>query len=276
MLDRSVRARLRGLSKDNAEFVGLHLIAAGQFIDSDPELAYKHAQEALKRGGRVDIVREAAGLAAYYTERYDEALREFRTVRRLNGSNQHLAIMADCERGLGRPERAITLAQSEDMTTVPVDTQVELAIVVAGARVDLGENDAALAHLDSLNIPQSRRDLSVRLIGAKAAILEVLNRHDEAEELLSHLSPAELESIEEPLGEDDDDVVVFDLDEEEGEAEDTEENDSDGESVETSDSADGLDEDNEGSDDEPVVLESEEDDKSNENDEVTAPEEDKK
>ena len=57
MLNRDARARLRGLSKENAEFVGLHLIAAGQLVDTDPELAYKHAQEALKRGGRVDIVR---------------------------------------------------------------------------------------------------------------------------------------------------------------------------------------------------------------------------
>lgn len=215
MLDRDARARLRGLSKENAEFVGLHLIAAGQLVDTDPELAYKHAQEALKRGGRVDIVREAAGLTAYYTERYAEALREFRTVRRLSGSNQHLALMADCERGMGRPERAIALAQEEDMTKVPVDTQVELAIVVAGARVDLGDNEAALAHLETLTIPTARRDLNVRMVGAKVAILELLGRHDDAEELLSHLSPAEIESIEEPYEDIDDDIVVFDLDDEE-------------------------------------------------------------
>src|SRR5699024_1724704 len=87
MLDRDARGRLRTLSKENAEIVGLHLIMAGRLIDVDPELAYKHAQEALRRGGRVDIVREAAGLTAYYTDRYAEALREFRTVRRLNGSS---------------------------------------------------------------------------------------------------------------------------------------------------------------------------------------------
>ena len=213
MLDRDARARLRGLSKENAEVVGLHLIMTGKLLDSDPELAYKHAQEALRRGGRVDIVREAAGLAAYYTERYAEALREFRTVRRLNGSSEHLALMADCERGLGRPEKAIALAQSEEAAGLNIDAQVELGIVVAGARVDLEENEAALAQLDLIEVPAGRRDLQVRVIGARAAILgEVLGRVEEAEELLSHLSPAELASIEEPLGDnDEDDVLVYDL-----------------------------------------------------------------
>ena len=210
MLDRDARGRLRTLSKENAEVVGLHLIMAGRLLDEDPELAYQHAQEALRRGGRVDIVREAAGLAAYYTDRYAEALREFRTVRRLNGSSEHLAIMADCERGLGRPERAITLAQSEEASTLGLEATVELAIVVSGARVDMGENDAALANLEAIEVPAGRRDLKVRVVGAKAAILELLGRDAEVEELLSHLSPAELASIDEPL-EGNEDVTVFDL-----------------------------------------------------------------
>lgn len=99
-LDKEARARLRTLTKENAEFVGRHLVMAGELIDDDPELAYEHAQAALRRGGRVDIVREAVAIAAYRTERYAEALKEFRTVRRLNGSSEHLALMADCERGL--------------------------------------------------------------------------------------------------------------------------------------------------------------------------------
>jgi phospholipid/cholesterol/gamma-HCH transport system ATP-binding protein len=80
MLDREVRARLRTLSKDNAWAVGRHLVMAGRLIDEDPELAYEHAQAAVRHGGRVDVVREAAGLAAYRTGRFAEALRELRTV----------------------------------------------------------------------------------------------------------------------------------------------------------------------------------------------------
>src|SRR5690606_27820371 len=85
-LDRAVRARLRTLSKENAEQVGRHLVVVGRLLGTDAEAAYEHAQGAVRRGGRVDVVREAAGLAAYGTGRYAGALRELRTVRRLNGS----------------------------------------------------------------------------------------------------------------------------------------------------------------------------------------------
>uniref|UniRef100_UPI0028A9E079 hypothetical protein n=1 Tax=Timonella senegalensis TaxID=1465825 RepID=UPI0028A9E079 len=263
MLDRDARGRLRTLSKENAEVVGLHLIMTGQLLDTDPELAYKHAQEALRRGGRVDIVREAAGLAAYYTERYAEALREFRTVRRLNGSSEHLPLMADCERGLGRPEKAIALAQSEEAATLSPEAQVELGIVVAGARVDLEENEAALAHLDSIEVPAGRRDLQVRVIGARAAILgEVLGREEEADELLSHLSPAELASIEEPIGEDSEDVLVYDL------AEESEEADFDEEESEDSDSDSDEDEaDNDDESDDDIVDEDDSEDSDSDEDE---------
>ena len=148
-LDRSVRGRLRTLSKDNAEGVGRHLVMVGRLLDVAPELAYEHAQAAVRRAGRVDVVREAAGLAAYRTGRYAEALRELRTVRRLNGSSEHLAIMADCERGLGRPERALALAQEPEAETLDAEAKIELAMVVSGARLDLGQADAAVAALST-------------------------------------------------------------------------------------------------------------------------------
>src|SRR5690606_8553181 len=138
-LDRAARSRLRTLSRDNADGVARHLVMAGRLLDEDPELAYLHAQAAVRRAGRVDVVREAAGITAYRTGRYAEALRELRTVRRLNGSDEHLPLMADCERGLGRPERAIALSQEDAARGLPAELQVELGIVVSGARVDLGE-----------------------------------------------------------------------------------------------------------------------------------------
>ncbi len=91
---------------------------AAQLLDEDPELAYAHAQAAQRRAGRVGLVREALGIAAYQVGHYEEALRELRTARRLTGSSEHLAVMADCERGLGRPERALDLAASDEAKTL--------------------------------------------------------------------------------------------------------------------------------------------------------------
>ncbi|WP_245885873.1 hypothetical protein [Xylanimonas oleitrophica] len=210
-LDKAARERLRGLTKDNAERVGEHLVMAGRLLDVDPERAYEHAQAAVRRGGRIDVVREAAGIAAYRTGRFAEALRELRTVRRLNGSSEHLPIMADAERGLGRPERAIALAATPEADTLDALGQVELALVVSGARSDLGEHDAALSVLD--RIPPQQGDLALRVVQARAAALEAAGRAAEAEDLLAGLDPEDLERAA-GNAEPEEDVVVYDVYEE--------------------------------------------------------------
>lgn len=200
-LDKTARGSLRTLSKDNAEVVGRHLVMAGRLLDTDPELAYEHAQAALRRGGRVDVVREAAGLTAYRTGRYAEALRELRTVRRLNGSSEHLALMADCERGLGRPERALALAASPEAETLGVGDRAELAIVESGARADLGEYDAALAVLPVVRVAGP---LATRVAQARAAVLEAAGRVEEAAEILAGLDLDDDVALDE-------EIVVYDL-----------------------------------------------------------------
>ncbi|MEG3613891.1 hypothetical protein [Isoptericola haloaureus] len=209
-LHKEARERLRGLSKENAERVGAHLVMAGRLLDTDPEAAYAHAQAAVRRAGRVDVVREAAGIAAYRTGRFAEALRELRTVRRLNGSSEHLPLMADAERGLGRPERAIALAASEEARTLDAETRTELAIVVSGARSDLGEHDAALVVLDRIPAAERKGDLGLRVLQARAVALEAAGRTDEAARVLAGIDP---EALQRAVGGGElpaDDVVVFD------------------------------------------------------------------
>lgn len=226
-LDRAVRGRLRTLSKDNADGVGRHLVMVGRLLDQDPELAYEHAQAAVRRAGRVDVVREAAGLAAYRTGRYAEALRELRTVRRLNGSSEHLPVMADCERGLGRPERALALAQEPEAASLDADAQIELAMVVSGARLDLGQVEAAVAALSTPAVRASRGVLAVRVAQARAAALEAAGRTDDAAAELAGYSAAELASAAGDV-EEEDEVVVFDLDEAEADEADDGEDDEPG------------------------------------------------
>ncbi|WP_407318126.1 hypothetical protein UQW22_16065 [Isoptericola halotolerans] len=209
-LSKEARGRLRGLSKDNAEGVGAHLVMAGRLLDTDPEEAYLHAQAAVRRAGRIDVVREAAGIAAYRTGRYAEALRELRTVRRLNGSSEHLPLMADAERGLGRPERAIALAQSEEAATLEPEARTELAIVVSGARSDLGDHEAALTVLGRIPAAERQGDLGLRVLQARAVALETAGRADEATELLAGVDPSALERAL-GNGDGDEDYVVYDV-----------------------------------------------------------------
>jgi len=188
---------------------------AGRLIDEDPELAYEHAQAAVRHGGRVDVVREAAGLAAYRTGRFAEALRELRTVRRLNGSSEHLAVMADCERGLGRPERAIALASAPEAEGLDTTTRVELAMVVSGARLDMGDPDAAIAALAGIGGGPVRTLLAARVVQARADALRAAGRAQEADAAEASVPPALLAQVQ--GADEEEDVVVFDLVEDEDE-----------------------------------------------------------
>ena len=139
----AVRAELRSLPKDLAEIVAAHLVAAGRLIDDDPELAYAHAEAARRRAARLPIVREAAAETAYAAGRYDVALSEFRALRRMTGSQDYLPVMADCERALGRPHNALKLAREADRLGLDPALRIEMIIVEAGARRDLGQEPEA-------------------------------------------------------------------------------------------------------------------------------------
>ncbi|MQA16309.1 MAG: hypothetical protein GEV09_19820 [Pseudonocardiaceae bacterium] len=146
-LDAEVRKELNTLPKGLADLVGGHLVVVGRMIDEDPQTALAHARFARSRGSRVAAVREAAGLAAYHAGEWSEALAELRAARRLSGRPAHLAVLADCERALGRPERALEVARGGDARHLGPAEAAELRIVAAGARRDLGQLDAAVVAL---------------------------------------------------------------------------------------------------------------------------------
>ncbi|MFD0759682.1 hypothetical protein [Arthrobacter ulcerisalmonis] len=180
-LDRPTQHQIKTLEPKSAEWVARHLVMAGRLIDDEPELSFQHALAASRRGGRLAVVREAVGLTAYAAGHYGEALREFRTYRRISGSNVHLPVMADCERGLGRPDRALDVVRSEEAKDLDAPGKVELAIVAAGARTDLGQLDAAVAELEITQLDLHRAfSYSPRLFRAYANALEAVGRTDDA------------------------------------------------------------------------------------------------
>jgi tetratricopeptide (TPR) repeat protein len=191
-LDPDARRELKSLSKSVAELVGRHLVAAGVLIEEDPELALAHARFARTRASRVAVVREAAGITAYHAGEWAEALGEFRAVRRMTGSQAHLPVMVDCERALGRPERALELAA--EAKELPADAAVELKIVAAGARRDLGQLDAAVVALQGPDLDPKRRDpWSARLFYAYADNLEAAGRTEDAIRWFLNAAEADLD-----------------------------------------------------------------------------------
>ena len=193
-LDKDALRALSTLSGINRDIVARHLVMAGQLIDLDPELAYKHAKAAASRAGRVDVVREASALTAYASGHYEEALREVRAMRRLRGDLSLRAIEADCERGLGRPERAIEIIDQTDTSQLDLAEQVELVLVSSGARADLGQNevglvivDDAIAALGTDADPEFLR----RLMSVKADRLRELGREEEAAQVEAEIPEEE-------------------------------------------------------------------------------------
>jgi tetratricopeptide (TPR) repeat protein len=164
-----------------ADLVAQHLVASGRFLDDDPELAYQHARTARRLAARLGGVREAVAITAYLAEHYDEALTEFRAVRRMTGNHEVIAMMADCERALGRPDKALALTKDKHVHDVSEPTQIELLIVAAGARRDKGQTAAAIQMLEVPELTKrTRAEWLPRLRYAYADALAEAGRTDDA------------------------------------------------------------------------------------------------
>ena len=180
-LHRSVKAQLRSLPEKLGLRVARHLVAAARTLDSEPEIAYQHTLAARARAARIAMVREACGEAAYAAGHFKDALSEFKAARRMNGSPAYLPMMADCERALGRPERALALAKDKGVDQLDDAGRAEMTIVEAGARRDTGDVAAALRTLDASQLrSRSRAPWTARLRYAYADTLLAAGRPAEA------------------------------------------------------------------------------------------------
>jgi tetratricopeptide (TPR) repeat protein len=193
-LDREARAELRTLPGDLADAVARRLVAAG--LEEDPAKAYLHAQGARRLAGRVGVVRETCGIAAYRAGEWADALTELRAARRLTGKVTYLPMMADCERALGRLDRALELLAEAQARGVDRATAVELRIVESGIRRDQGLPEAAVAALQvpELTEPGVRPE-SARLYYAYADALADAGREDEAREWFGSAASADADGI---------------------------------------------------------------------------------
>ncbi|MFD7551819.1 hypothetical protein [Streptomyces sp. NPDC059816] len=182
-IDKDVRQELQSLPKTLADDVARNLVMVARLIDEDPEAAYAYSRIALRLASRVAAVREAAGFAAYASQKYTEALAEFRAARRMTGNVELWPLMADCERGLGRPEKALDMAGAPEVQKLDKAGQVEMRLVAAGARRDLGQLDAAIVTLQSPELAShSVQPWTARLRYAYADALLSAGREDEARE----------------------------------------------------------------------------------------------
>ncbi len=209
MLTSDDRERLRGLSKEHAENIGLHILAAYTLEESNPELALEHAKWVARQASRIDFARETLAFVAYRQGDYKLAAREFRTAFRMNGFLDYLPFIADCERGLGEPKKAIELAMSDDAKYLRGEAKAEMFLVYAGALGDLKMWDKAIEIVHTLGRSKGLAgEYRMRAVQAEQYFLEESGRSEEAIELDQVLDKLELRYADVEDDETSDDLVI--------------------------------------------------------------------
>ena len=194
-LDKSTRGDLLTLSAENAKIVSQHLSCVNLYADTEPDLAHEHAQAAARHAGRVAVVRETAGYAAYRVGKFEIAIKDLKAAFRINGDVSIWPVLADCERGLGRPRKALELAGAPEAKKLQKEQAIELRIVAAGARRDLGELDAAVVTLQTNDLNTENDSWAIRLRYAYADALEAAGRKDEARKWFKKCADIDVDEV---------------------------------------------------------------------------------
>jgi tetratricopeptide (TPR) repeat protein len=148
----------------------------------DPKAAAAEAEKAKRLAPRSAAVREVLGLAYYGLERWQDALTELKAYKRFSGRPDQNHLIADCLRGLGRPQEAVPLAEEALRAGgVPNEAKAEAVIVAASALADQGRFAEALAFLGRARTRDDvAEDYTLRLWYVKGDILERAGRRSEA------------------------------------------------------------------------------------------------
>ena len=146
---------------------------------------------------------------AYRQGDYKLALREFRTAFRMNGFLDYLPFIADCERGVGEPKKAIEVAVSDDARYLRGEAKAEMFLVYAGALGDLKMWDKAIEIVHTLGRSKGLAgEYRMRAVQAEQYFLEEAGRTDEAIALDRLLDKLELQYADVEDDETSDDLVV--------------------------------------------------------------------
>ena len=192
-IDPQLTRELSSLASDNAEQTARHLLAIVHFLGEDPERAHAHGVAASTRAARVGRVRELAGIAAYNAGKFDVALRELKTAFRITGDPAFWPMMADAQRGLGEPLKALEMGRAPEAKLLDKDGQVELRIVLSGARKDLGEFDAAVTAVDCKELQEDNALWAARLRYAYADALAATGKSAEAKKWFTKASSVDID-----------------------------------------------------------------------------------
>lgn len=140
---------------------------------------------ARRLASRLPIVREVAAETAYLAEDFETALTEYRALHRMGGNDDFLPVIADCERAVGKPQAALRTLRQAREAHLSLPQQVEVILVEAGIRDDLGQRPEALRLLkDAITGGRGGQDGQARFRYAYANLLASAGQVSAAREWL--------------------------------------------------------------------------------------------
>jgi tetratricopeptide (TPR) repeat protein len=164
------------------------------------DAAIRAALEAKGLASRSGAIREVLGIALYRAERFRDALRELQAYRRITGRVDQNHLIADSQRALGHPERAVEPAREALRARIPDEARAEAAVVAASALSDLGRSSEAMSILSAFPIDAGRtRPFDLRLWYVAGDILSRAGRKEEAAAYFSRIvrhDPAAFDAAE--------------------------------------------------------------------------------
>jgi tetratricopeptide (TPR) repeat protein len=149
--------------------------AVAALAEEEGELAVEAGRAAKEMAPRSPSAREALGLALYQTGAFREARTELAAAQRMLGDNgtDLAAVLADIERALGRPERALEIFEHTDRERLGTDAAAELLLVAASAYGDLGKPASGAALIRRHGTwPEQLEDHHLRLSYAQAKLAQ--------------------------------------------------------------------------------------------------------
>ena len=110
----------------------------------------------------VAAVRELAGLAAYRSGKWREAVRHLQAHAALTDSSEHLPVLMDCQRALGKPKKVADLWSQLRQSSPEPDVLAEGRIVAAASLADTGDLQGGISMLATAGASKALRNPSNR------------------------------------------------------------------------------------------------------------------
>ena len=145
--------------------------AAKEFAASKYGKALRDLEEAKELSPRTATIREMLGLSAYRLGRWDQALRELRTFRRLTGETTHMPVEMDVLRALDRPKDVAEVWNAFRRIGGEREVEREARVVYGAFLLDTGKDREAWEITNPKRIGDSPQpsELRVWFVAARAA-----------------------------------------------------------------------------------------------------------